>query len=92
MNPDADCGTVLLRVYEYLDGEMTDEDCVAVRAHLDDCAPCLSEFERDQALKALVRRSCGCEPAPAQLRMQILATITRVSVTTVSIEGPVGRS
>jgi len=83
---DVDCSQVLMHVYEYLDGEMTREDCAGMRAHLAECAPCMSEFELDQALKALVRRSCGCEAAPAQLRMQIMATITRVSVTTVSLD------
>jgi mycothiol system anti-sigma-R factor len=82
---EADCSQVLMRVYEYLDGEMTSEDGARIRAHLEDCGPCMTEFERDQALKALVRRSCGCEPAPAQLRLQIMATITRVSVTTTYI-------
>lgn len=83
---DDDCSLVLMRVYEFLDGEMDEKDYARVRAHLDDCAPCLSEFELDQALKALVRRSCGWEPAPPALRMQIMATITRVSVRTVTVE------
>jgi hypothetical protein len=31
-------------------------------------------------LKTLVRRSCGCESAPTQLRMQIMARITTITL------------
>jgi mycothiol system anti-sigma-R factor len=77
---DADCSEVLHRVYEYLDGEMTADDTVKIRHHLDECAPCLREYDLDLALKALVKRSCQCEPAPVQLRTQIMARITTIRV------------
>jgi mycothiol system anti-sigma-R factor len=76
-----DCSEVVMRVFEYIDNEMTQDDCTRVREHLDECGECLSEYQRDLVLKALVRRSCGCEAAPAALRMQIMAKITTVSVT-----------
>lgn len=75
-----DCSEFSLRVYEYIDAEMTPDDCERLRAHLDECGSCLHEYERDMVLKALVRRSCVCQPAPTTLRMQILARITTVSV------------
>ncbi|WP_168581952.1 mycothiol system anti-sigma-R factor [Gephyromycinifex aptenodytis] len=75
-----DCSEFNLRVYEYIDSEMTAQDCERLRAHLDECGSCLDEYERDLVLKALVRRSCACQPAPTTLRMQILARITTVSV------------
>ena len=77
---ETDCSDVLERVYEYLDGEMGPQDCEKVRQHLEECGPCLREYDRDQLLKLLIRRSCGCEPAPIQLRTQILAKITTVSI------------
>jgi mycothiol system anti-sigma-R factor len=80
-NPhETDCRDVLERVYEYLDGELTDHDVVAIRQHLVECAPCLSEYDLDIALKALVRRSCGCEQAPEELRAKIMLKITQVRV------------
>jgi mycothiol system anti-sigma-R factor len=75
---DTDCREVLDRVYEYLDGEMGDLDCAKVKQHLDECGPCLREYDLDDALKALIRRSCACEPAPEQLRVRILTRITQV--------------
>jgi mycothiol system anti-sigma-R factor len=75
---ETDCSSVLDRVYEYIDHEMADDDSATVRTHLDDCAPCLAEFGLEQAVKALVQRSCGCETAPDQLRVKILAKIRKV--------------
>jgi mycothiol system anti-sigma-R factor len=74
-----DCSEVLLRVFEYIDEEMTEEDCARVSAHLEECGQCMDEYHRDVLIKALVRRSCSCEPAPPSLRMQIMTRITMVS-------------
>jgi len=75
-----DCSSALLKVYEYLDGEMGPDDCAKIREHLAQCGPCLKEYDVDQMLKTLVHRSCGCEAAPMQLRMQIMARITTITV------------
>jgi len=75
---DTDCSSVLGRVYEYIDNEMADDDCVTIKQHLDECAPCLAEFGLEQAVKALVARSCGCDTAPDQLRAKILSRIREV--------------
>jgi mycothiol system anti-sigma-R factor len=77
---EVDCSSALLQVYQYLDGEMDADDCARIREHLAQCGPCLKEYDVDQMLKMLVRRSCGCEPAPMQLRMQIMARITTITV------------
>jgi mycothiol system anti-sigma-R factor len=74
----ADCSEALHRVYEYLDGEMGEPDAHKIAEHLQDCGPCLKQYDLDKALKALVKRSCECEHAPTQLRTQILARITTI--------------
>lgn len=76
-----DCSEALLRVYEYLDGEMSPADCVKIQAHLDDCAACLQQYHLDQALKAVVKRSCRAEAAPVELRATILQRLTMIRVT-----------
>ena len=73
-----DCSEVLHRVYEYLDGEMTATDTQKIRHHLDECAPCLKEYDLDLVVKALVKRSCECEEAPVALRTQIMTRITTI--------------
>ena len=75
-----DCSQALMQVYEYLDGEMVPDDYAKIREHLAQCGPCLKEYDIDQMLKTLVRRSCGCESAPTQLRMEIMARITTITV------------
>ncbi|MGN6611115.1 MAG: mycothiol system anti-sigma-R factor [Angustibacter sp.] len=80
-NPhETDCSEVLDRVYEYLDNEMEELDCAKIRQHLDECGPCLKQYDLDLALKALIRRSCACEPAPQELRTKILTRITTVRI------------
>ncbi|MGE9809421.1 MULTISPECIES: mycothiol system anti-sigma-R factor [unclassified Janibacter] len=76
----ADCSETLHRVYEYLDGEMALVDTLKIQQHLADCAPCLAQYDLDQALKALVKRSCQCEEAPVALRTTILQRITTVRI------------
>jgi mycothiol system anti-sigma-R factor len=75
---ETDCSTVLDRIYEYIDHEMADDDYDTVKQHLDECSPCLAEYGLDQTVKALVQRSCGCDAAPEQLRVKILAKIRQV--------------
>ena len=76
----ADCSEVLTRIFEYLDGELTARDVDRVREHLAACEPCLAQHEFDRAMKALVRRSCAMEQAPASLRLSIVQRITTVRV------------
>jgi len=81
-DPDEfDCSRARLQVFEYLDGEMEPADCAKIREHLAHCGPCLEEYDLDQMLKALVRRSCGCEAAPTELRTQIMTRITTINLT-----------
>jgi mycothiol system anti-sigma-R factor len=76
-----DCSRARLQLYEYLDGEMKPDDCARISEHLQHCGPCLKEYDLDQMLKALVRRSCTCETAPTQLRIQIMSRITMINMT-----------
>jgi len=76
---EVDCSHALMQVYQYLDGEMGPDDCAKIREHLERCGPCLKEYDVDQMLKTLVRRSCGYESAPTELRMQIMAHITTIN-------------
>ena len=66
---------MLDQVYEYLDGELDQRGpCTQIRQHLDECAPCLQEYGLEEAVKALVKRSCS-DPAPPDLRAKVLRHI-----------------
>jgi mycothiol system anti-sigma-R factor len=71
---DTDCGEVLERVYEYLDGEMPEGDVGKIKHHLGECGPCLREFGIEDEIKKLIKRSCT-DPAPIDLRDRVLAKL-----------------
>jgi len=75
---DTPCTEVLDRVYSYLDGELDDGGCSAVKQHLEECGPCLREYGLEEAVKKLVGKSCGCDPVPADLRAKVLGKIQQV--------------
>ncbi|MBK8756494.1 MAG: mycothiol system anti-sigma-R factor [Actinomycetales bacterium] len=88
MSPDRDvqppspveCSEALLRVFEYLDGEMGLEDQAKVRAHLDQCAECFRQYDLDQMVKLVVKRSCAEVQAPVRLRSTILTRLTLIQI------------
>lgn len=71
------CSEVLDRVYEYLDGELDRERVHVIKDHLDECSPCLAEYGLEDAVKAIVKRSCS-DPAPADLRNKVMRRIETV--------------
>ena len=81
-----DCSEVLHRIYEYLDGEMSEAGCVSIREHLDECSPCLRKFGLEQEVKALVARSCGCDEVPGDLKDRVRARITELRVELTHVE------
>jgi mycothiol system anti-sigma-R factor len=84
---DTDCRDVLEQVYLYLDGEMADdEQCAAIRQHLDECSPCLRQFGVEQEIKALVARKCGCDSAPGELKLKVLARLRTVRIEISQVE------
>jgi anti-sigma factor (TIGR02949 family) len=79
-NPhELDCGEALAHLYEFIDGEIGPGDRARIAQHLDECAPCLQEFDVERIVKAIVARSC-CQAAPGELRSRVLAQIVTVRV------------
>jgi len=65
-----DCDDALLRVYEYLDGEMTVWRRRAITRHLDECPPCADGFVFEVELRRIVVSKCR-EEVPGSLRAKI---------------------
>lgn len=74
-----DCDEALGRLFEYLDSELDAPDAERVRAHLEECEPCLGEYDVEAVVKKLVKRCCQ-EEAPADLRLRIHERLTVVRV------------
>lgn len=78
---DLNCADALSWVYEYIDDEIDDRRRVEILQHLRECPPCEDQFALEQMVKALVHRSCQCEPAPEELRIRIVARIQEIRIT-----------
>jgi len=75
----AECADFLERIVYFIDNELDDADCSAVRMHLDTCNPCLARYDLQRTVKAVVARSCS-ETAPAELRERVRISIREVQV------------
>jgi mycothiol system anti-sigma-R factor len=75
----ADCADFLERIVYFLDNELDEADCSAVRLHLDSCNPCLEKYDLQRTVKAVVARSCS-EVAPDELRQRVMLRIRQVQV------------
>jgi mycothiol system anti-sigma-R factor len=80
MNGDQTCAEFLERIVCLLDNELEAGDVDQVRAHLDECAPCLQSYDLQRTVKALVARSC-MEHAPESLRQRVRVRIREIQVT-----------
>jgi mycothiol system anti-sigma-R factor len=65
-----DCTETHLRVYEYLDGELTVWKRLAITRHLDECPPCGEAFTFEVDLRRVVVSKCA-EDVPAELKERI---------------------
>ena len=68
------CEDALHTLYDYLDGELTDERRATIRRHLDQCQPCLHAYDFETELKMVVARSCR-EQVPETLKARIAEAI-----------------
>jgi mycothiol system anti-sigma-R factor len=55
----------------YLDRQLSDEDLVQVREHLEACGGCQHLFQFEESLRRLVRVRCQEQSAPQSLRERI---------------------
>ncbi|HEX3931848.1 MAG TPA: mycothiol system anti-sigma-R factor [Nocardioides sp.] len=77
---DETCANFLERIVCLLDNELDAVDVAEVKAHLDECAPCLQSYDLQRTVKALVARSC-MEHAPDSLRQRVRVQIQQIRVT-----------
>jgi mycothiol system anti-sigma-R factor len=58
----------------YLDRELSEEDVVQVRAHLEACGGCFHLYQFEESLRRLVRVRCQEQGAPESLRARVTVT------------------
>jgi mycothiol system anti-sigma-R factor len=74
-----DCEKALQNLYLFLDREIDTASSAEIQEHIDDCSECLSEYDVERIVKAVVSRSCH-EVAPEPLRDKVLYSIRTVQV------------
>ncbi|MFD7920164.1 mycothiol system anti-sigma-R factor [Streptomyces sp. NPDC059740] len=72
---ETECSEVLDHLYEYLDQEMPAGECEKFQEHFDECSPCLEKYGLEQAVKKLVKRCCGHDDVPVDLRSKVMGRI-----------------
>ena len=74
------CVEALLRIQEFLHGELDETAADVIREHLAACESCLDLYDAETAIAALIRRCQPASPCPSTLRARITSmniTITR---------------
>ena len=87
---EKDCSEVLDHLYEYLDREMPAGECADFQVHLDECSPCLEKYGLEQAVKKLVKRCCGHDDVPGDLRAKVLSRLELIRSGEIRPEEPGG--
>ncbi|WP_327317737.1 mycothiol system anti-sigma-R factor [Streptomyces sp. NBC_01235] len=72
---ETDCSEVLDHLYEYLDSEMPPVDRDKFQHHFEECSPCLEKYGLEEAVKKLVKRCCGHDDVPSDLRSKVLGRL-----------------
>jgi mycothiol system anti-sigma-R factor len=68
------CRNCVQALNPYLDRELSDDDIVEVRQHLEACGGCLHLYSFQESLRRLVRGRCLEQSAPESLRTRITVT------------------
>jgi anti-sigma factor (TIGR02949 family) len=66
------CREAAEHLYEYLDKELTPAVEREIRGHLEDCRPCLEQFDFEQAFLRFLQARCRSRCAPPDLKRKIL--------------------
>ena len=68
------CEDALTELYTFLDGELTAEKREHIRVHLDDCNPCLEQYDFEAELRMVISTKCK-ESVPQSLKDKILRAL-----------------
>lgn len=66
------CASVLEKIYEYLDGELTADVEQRIREHLAVCQSCFPHFRHEEVFLRFIERRAQIVAAPPSLRRRIM--------------------
>jgi mycothiol system anti-sigma-R factor len=68
------CAEAVKQLWEYLDGELPEQDRAAIEEHLGFCRRCCGEVEFAHELRGFLGRGAA-EEIPAEVRARLIATL-----------------
>jgi mycothiol system anti-sigma-R factor len=71
---DVDCGSAIHQLYDYLDGELTEDRRRQIADHLDFCAPCAGAAGFEAELRVVIANRCK-DHVPDELRLRVARLI-----------------
>ena len=75
--PQVDCSETISRLYEFLDGELTEERRRAIEDHLNFCPPCGNVVTFEAELRRVIADRAK-DHVPEQLRARIAAALSEL--------------
>jgi anti-sigma factor (TIGR02949 family) len=73
-----DCSAMIARLYNFLDGELTDVRRVKIMSHLEACPSCYSAYDFEAELRIVIRERCQTHvPADLMTRIQLAIDVER---------------
>ena len=64
------CEETYQEIWTFLDGELTDDKRAKIKAHLDECPPCVGAEHFEAELRKVISQKCRDE-VPESLKMRI---------------------
>jgi mycothiol system anti-sigma-R factor len=71
---EGNCDDTLHELYQFLDGELTDQKRQHIAQHLDACPPCFEAYDFEAELRLVIAAKCR-EEVPESLLRRIAETI-----------------
>ena len=72
----SDCRETVARLYEYLDGELTDERRRHIKRHLDECTSCFQAVGFERELRVVIANRCR-DRVPDDLLRRIKSALSK---------------
>lgn len=68
------CDHVIAELWEYIDGELSDQNAARIEAHLDVCGRCFPEYDFRRAYRAFAQ-TVGPRPMPSAAKRRVFDAI-----------------
>jgi len=65
------CRDCVQALNSFLDRELSDDDVIQVRGHLEECGGCMHMYQFEESVRRLVRVRCQEQGAPESLKTRI---------------------